>query len=150
MIDWQTPFEEIPIGQGRKLNDGSDVAILTIGHVGNFAQAVIQKMDTYSIAHYDMRFVKPLDESLLHEVFAKHDKIITVEDGCIQGGFGSAVVEFMADHNYQTQVMRLGVPDKYIEHGTQSELWRECEYDQQAIAEQVQQMVGVKKVATTA
>lgn len=150
MIDWQTPFEEIPIGQGRKLTDGSEVAILTVGHVGNFAQAVIQEMDTYSIAHYDMRFVKPLDESLLHEVFAKHDKIITVEDGCIQGGFGSAIVEFMADHNYQAQVKRLGVPDKYIEHGTQAQLWRECEYDQQAIAEQVQQMVGVKKVATTA
>lgn len=150
MVDWQTPFQEIPIGQGRKLNDGSEVAILTIGHVGNFAQAVIQEMDTYSIAHYDMRFVKPLDESLLHGVFAKHDKIITVEDGCVQGGFGSAIVEFMADHNYQAQVKRLGVPDKYIEHGTQAELWRECEYDQQAIAEKVQQMVGVKKVATTA
>ena len=150
MVDWQTPFEEIPIGQGRKLNDGSEVAILTIGHVGNFAQEVIKELDTYSIAHYDMRFVKPLDESLLHEVFTKHDKVITVEDGCIQGGFGSAIIEFMADHNYQVQVKRLGVPDKYIEHGTQAELWRECEYDQQAIIESVQQMVGVKKVATTA
>lgn len=150
MVDWQTPFEEIPIGQGRKLNDGSEVAILTIGHVGNFAQEVIKDLDTYSIAHYDLRFVKPLDESLLHEVFTKHDKVITVEDGCIQGGFGSAVLEFMADHRYQAQVKRLGVPDKYIEHGTQTELWRECEYDQQAIIESVQQMVGVKKVATTA
>lgn len=150
MVDWQTPFEEIPIGQGRKLNDGSEVAILTIGHVGNFAQDVIKELDTYSIAHYDMRFVKPLDESLLHEVFTKHDKVITVEDGCIQGGFGSAIIEFMADHNYQVHVKRLGVPDKYIEHGTQAELWRECEYDQQAIIESVQQMVGVKKVATTA
>ena len=97
-----------------------------------------------------MRFVKPLDEKLLHEIFKKHDKVITIEDGCIQGGFGSAVLEFMADHNYSPQVKRLGVPDEYIEHGTQAELWRECNYDKQAVVETVQQMVGVKKMVTTA
>ena len=150
MVDWQTPFEEIPVGQGRKVTDGNEIALLTIGHVGNFAQEAISELDTYSVAHYDMRFVKPLDEAMLHEVFKKHDKVITVEDGCIQGGFGSAIIEFMADHNYKAQVKRLGIPDKYVEHGTQPELWRECEYDKQAIIESVHQMVGVKKVATTA
>ena len=150
MIDWQTPFEEIPVGKGRKVSDGNEIALVTIGHVGNFAQEAISELDTYSVAHYDMRFVKPLDEALLHEVFRKHDKVITVEDGCIQGGFGSAIIEFMADHNYKAQVKRLGIPDKYVEHGTQPELWRECEYDKQAIIESVHQMIGVKKVATTA
>ena len=150
MVDWQTPFEEIPVGQGRQLSDGDEVAILTIGHVGNFATKAIEELETYSIAHYDMRFVKPLDEKLLHQIFKKHSKVITVEDGCIQGGFGSAVIEFMADHNYQAQIKRLGIPDKYVEHGTQAELWRECEYDVKAIVETVQQIVGVKKVATTA
>jgi 1-deoxy-D-xylulose-5-phosphate synthase len=150
MVDWQTPFEEIPVGKGRKVSDGNEIALVTIGHVGNFAQEAISELDTYSVAHYDMRFVKPLDEALLHEVFKKHDKVITVEDGCIQGGFGSAIIEFMADHNYKAQVKRLGIPDIYVEHGTQPELWRECEYDKQAIIESIRQMVGVKKVATTA
>ena len=118
--------------------------------MGNFAQEALSKLDTYSIAHFDMRFVKPLDENLLHQIFKKHNKIIIVEDGCIQGGFGSAVVEFMVDHNYQANVKRLGIPDKYIEHGTQAELWRECEYDAQAIIDNVQKLIGVKKVATTA
>ncbi|MEC8273766.1 MAG: 1-deoxy-D-xylulose-5-phosphate synthase, partial [Bacteroidota bacterium] len=120
MLDWQTPFEEIPVGQGRQLSDGDEIAILTIGHVGNFATKAIEELETYSIAHYDMRFVKPLDEKLLHQIFKKHSKVITVEDGCIQGGFGSAVIEFMADHNYQAQIKRLGIPDKYVEHGTQA------------------------------
>ena len=118
--------------------------------MGNFATEAIEELETYSIAHYDMRFVKPLDEKLLRQIFKKHSKVITVEDGCIQGGFGSAIVEFMADHNYQAQIKRLGIPDKYIEHGTQAELWRECEYDKRAIVETVKQIVGVKKIATIA
>ena len=150
MIDWQTPFKEIPIGKGRQISKGTEAAILTIGHVGNFAQEALSKLDTYSIAHFDMRFVKPLDENLLHQIFKKYNKIIIVEDGCIQGGFGSAVIEFMVDHNYQANVKRLGIPDKYIEHGTQAELWREGEYDTQAIIENIQKLIGVKKVATTA
>ena len=150
MIDWQTPFKEIPIGKGRQISKGNEAAILTIGHVGNFVQEALSKLDTYSIAHFDMRFVKPLDENLLHQVFKNYNKIITVEDGCIQGGFGSAVIEFMVDHNYNASIKRLGIPDKYIEHGTQAELWRECEYDVQAIIENVQKLIGVKKVATTA
>jgi 1-deoxy-D-xylulose-5-phosphate synthase len=149
MVDWQTPFQEIEIGTGRKLQEGDDLAILTIGHPGNFATEAIAELKSsgYSISHCDMRFVKPLDEALLHEVFKKHDKVITVEDGCIQGGFGSAVIEFMADHNYQAQIKRLGIPDQYIEHGTQNELWRECNYDKQAIVETAQRLVAVKKVA---
>ena len=152
MINWQTPFEEITIGKGRQVSDGNEVAILSIGHPGNFATQAREKMEQngYSIAQYDMRFVKPLDEKLLHQIFKKHNKIITVEDGCIQGGFGSAILEFMADHNYQSEIKRLGVPDEFIQHGTQAELWRECNYDAQAIEEAIQQLVGVKKVATTA
>lgn len=150
MIDWQMPFKEIPVGQGRTLQEGEDIAVLSIGHPGNFVSDAIKELKSYSVAHYDMRFIKPLDEKLLHEIFKKHDKVITIEDGCIQGGFGSAVLEFMADHNYSAQVKRLGVPDEYIEHGTQAELWRECNYDKQAVVETVQQMVGVKKMVTTA
>ncbi len=152
MINWETPFEEITIGKGRQVSDGNEVAILSIGHPGNFATQAREKMEQngYSIAQYDMRFVKPLDEKLLHQVFEIHNKIITVEDGCVQGGFGSAILEFMADHNYQAEIKRLGVPDEFIQHGTQAELWRECNYDVQAIEEAIQQLVGVKKVATTA
>ena len=152
MIDWETPLEEITIGEGRQISEGNEVAILSIGHPGNFATKAREKMEQngYSIAQYDMRFVKPLDEKLLHQVFKKHNKIITIEDGCVQGGFGSAILEFMADHNYQAEVKRLGVPDDFIHHGTQAELWRECNYDAQAIVEAIQQLVVVKKVATTA
>lgn len=152
MVDWEQPFEELIIGEGRQIAEGNELAILTIGHPGNFATKAREKMEQkgYSVAQYDMRFVKPLDEKLLHQIFKKHNKVITVEDGCVQGGFGSAVLEFMADHNYHAQVKRLGVPDSFIQHGTQDELWRECNYDVQAIQEAIQQMVGVKQVATTA
>ena len=152
MLDWKTPFEEINIGEGRQISEGNEVAILSIGHPGNFTTKARENMEQngYSIAHYDMRFVKPLDEKLLHQVFKKHNKVITVEDGCLQGGFGSAILEFMADYNYHAEVKRLGIPDDFIHHGTQAELWRECNYDSQAIEEAIQQLVGVKKVATTA
>ena len=151
MLDWEVPLEKLVIGEGRLIANGDDIAILTIGHPGNFAAEARTELEQngYSVAHYDMRFVKPIDEKLLREVFKKHSKVITVEDGCVQGGFGSAVLEFMADHNYQAQVKRLGVPDKFVDHGSQKELWRECEYDAQAIKETVQKMVGIKKTATT-
>ena len=124
MPEWRKPFEEIKIGTGRKICDGDDLAILTIGHIGNYAVEVCEKLNVQGIriAHYDLRFVKPLDEQLLHEVFAQFKKIVTVEDGCVQGGFGSAVLEFMAEHNYYAEVKRLGIPDKVIEHGEQFEL----------------------------
>ena len=145
MVDWQRPFKAIPIGKGRKLCDGEEVAILTIGAIGNEAAKAISQLNGEGIypAHYDLRFVKPLDESLLHEVFTKHAKVITVEDGCLEGGMGSAVLEFMADNNYSAQVIRLGIPDMVIEHGEQPELWAECGYDAASIAARVIAM-GVK------
>ena len=143
MPDWKTPFKEIPVGKGRKLTSGSDLAILSIGHIGNLAAEAVQTLaeNDISAAHYDMRFVKPLDEALLHEVFAKFDSVITVEDGCIQGGMGSAVLEFMSDHGYAAQVKRLGIPDRFVEHGSQPELYAECHYDAPAIAEAAQQLL---------
>jgi 1-deoxy-D-xylulose-5-phosphate synthase len=143
MPDWRTPFEVLPIGRGRKLKDGRDLAILSIGHPGNFAQAAIRELRTQGMdpAHYDMRFVKPLDEALLHEVFSRYDKVITVEDGTVKGGFGSAVLEWMHANNYQAQVKILGIPDRLVEHGTPKELHRECAYDAQGIADTAREML---------
>ncbi|GAB4107867.1 1-deoxy-D-xylulose-5-phosphate synthase [Echinicola sediminis] len=142
MPDWRKPMREIPTGQGRIIKEGEDVAILTIGHIGNYAVEACKKLmkEGLNPAHYDMRFVKPLDESLLHEVFSKFKKVVTVEDGCLMGGFGSAVLEWMMDHDYQAQVKRLGIPDEVIEHGTQLELHRECGFDPDGIAEAVKKL----------
>ena len=140
--NWKTPLEEIEIGTGREIQSGEEIALLTIGHPGNFAVEACQQLeqDGFHPAHFDMRFVKPIDENLLHTIVANYDKIITVEDGCIQGGFGSAVLEFLADHQYNhVQVKRLGIPDRFIEHGSQQELWNECEYDAAAIANAVRE-----------
>ncbi|RYU86184.1 1-deoxy-D-xylulose-5-phosphate synthase [Mucilaginibacter terrigena] len=139
MVDWQRPMKAIPVGKGRKVCDGEEVAVLTIGAIGNEAANAITNLNLegYYPAHYDLRFVKPLDEALLHEVFKKFNHIITVEDGCLEGGMGTAVLEFMADNNYKAQVTRLGIPDKVIEHGEQPELWAECGYDAAGIAAQV-------------
>lgn len=148
MPEWRTPMEEIQIGTGRKVKEGNELAILTIGHVGNYALEVCDRMERQnaSVAHYDMRFVKPLDEVLLHEVFTRFKKVITVEDGCLQGGFGSAVLEFMADNNYQSEVRRLGIPDSIIEHGEQLELHRDCGFDSDGIERAVVEMLeGVVK-----
>lgn len=145
MTEWKTAMKAMKVGTGRKLNSGEDIAILTIGHVGNFAQKALEtlKESGVSAAHYDMRFAKPIDEVMLHEVFTKFNKIITVEDGAIVGGFGSAVIEFMADNNYSARVVRLGIPDKYIHHGTPEELHKECGFDPQSIAQKAAEMVGV-------
>jgi len=135
MPEWKTPFKEIEIGKGRKLKDGKDIAILSLGHPGNFAAAAVRELKNEGVdaAHYDMRFVKPIDEDLLHEVFGKFNKIITVEDGTVVGGFGSAVLEFMNAHHYNAEIKMLGIPDKIIEHGTLKELHHECNYDAEAI-----------------
>ena len=135
-------MEEIQIGKGRKLRDGKDIAILSFGHPGNFAATAIRDLrnDGVQPAHYDMRFAKPLDETLLHEALQKYEKIITVEDGTIIGGFGSAVAEFMALHGYKNDLKILGIPDKIVEHGTLKELHRECGYDAQAIADAIREM----------
>ncbi len=147
MIDWKKPFQKIIIGQGRRIQNGDDIAILTIGHIGNYAVSACKILEEKNIyaAHYDMRFVKPLDEELLHEVFKKHNKIITVEDGCIIGGLGSAIIEFMADNNYNSQVKRLGIPDKFIDHGEQLELHIECGFDTNAIVNSALELIGLKK-----
>jgi 1-deoxy-D-xylulose-5-phosphate synthase len=143
MPEWRKPFEEIQIGKGRKLRDGKDIAILTIGHPGNFAAAAIRELrkDGITPAHFDMRFAKPLDEELLHEALKGYSKIITVEDGTIVGGFGSAVTEFMAEHGYKNDLKMLGIPDRVVEHGTLKDLHRECGYDEQGIANAVREMV---------
>jgi 1-deoxy-D-xylulose-5-phosphate synthase len=145
MPEWKTEMKEIPIGTGRKIKDGTDIAILTLGHPGNFAASAIRelKQDGLNPAHYDMRFVKPIDEKMLHEVFSKFDKIITVEDGTVVGGFGSAVLEFMNQHNYKAEVIMLGIPDRLIEHGTPKELHRECGYDAQGIVNTAREMMKV-------
>lgn len=142
MTDWKTPLKEIKIGEGRKVTNGEDVAILTIGHPGNFAQEAIQELkgSGISVAHYDMRFVKPVDEVMLHEVFSKFKHVITIEDGCLMGGFGSAVIEFMVDQKYQAEVVRLGIPDEYVHHGTQEELWSDCGFDTAAIVKAVKKL----------
>ena len=144
--EWKTPFEEIAIGKGRKLKDGQDIAILSIGHPGNFAAAAIRDLRNEGLnpAHFDMRFVKPIDETLLHEVCRKYEKILTVEDATIVGGFGSAVLEFMAEHGYKNEIKILGIPDQIIEHGSPKELHRECGYDAQAIADAVRKMMKDK------
>lgn len=143
--DWKRPLNELQIGKGRKICDGEDVAILTIGHVGNFAVEACKELNSDGInpAHYDLRFVKPLDEALLHDVFTRFKNVVTVEDGCLQGGMGSAVLEFMADNGYKTNVVRLGIPDEIVEHGEQPELWALCGYDTKAIIQ------AVKKIAVS-
>lgn len=150
MPEWQTPFEEIEIGKGRKLREGKEVAILSFGHPGNFAKKAIGELNLMEIypGHYDLRFVKPLDEEMLHEVFSKYSKIVTVEDGTVLGGAGSAVLEFMAAHNYKAEVKILGIPDRLVEHGTLKELYAECGYDAAGIVKAVQELVSCGKIIT--
>ncbi|MCL2073484.1 MAG: 1-deoxy-D-xylulose-5-phosphate synthase [Marinilabiliaceae bacterium] len=135
IIDWQQPFKEIPIGKGRKLRNGKHLAIITIGTIGLTVSKICEDFSKkgIEIAQFDMRFVKPIDTELLHDVFTNFKKIITVEDGCLQGGMGSAVLEFIADNNYQTTIKRLGIPDNFIEHGTQEELYKVCGIDEDGI-----------------
>jgi 1-deoxy-D-xylulose-5-phosphate synthase len=147
MPQWRTPMEKIEIGTGRKICDGQEIAILTIGHPGNFAVAACKMLakEEFFPAHYDMRFVKPLDEEMLHEIATRFHKIITVEDGTIVGGFGSAILEFMAAHNYTPEVKILGIPDRIIEHGKPEELHSECAYDAKAIADAVRELANVRE-----
>lgn len=149
MPEWRTPFEAIPLGQGRIVKEGEEVAILTIGHIGNYAVEACETLASEGLnpAHFDMRFVKPLDEELLHEIFGKFSKVVTVEDGCLMGGFGSAVLEWMMDHGYQAQVKRLGIPDEIIEHGEQIELQEACGFDPRGIASAVRSMATVEKLS---
>ncbi|MDQ3051606.1 MAG: 1-deoxy-D-xylulose-5-phosphate synthase [Bacteroidota bacterium] len=145
MIDWKTPFQQVEIGKGRKMRGGEEVAILTIGHPGNFAVEACDLLakEGFYPAHYDFRFVKPLDLDLLREVCTSYKKIITVEDHSIQGGFGSAVAEAVLDNGYQVHMTRLGIPDRFIEHGEQKELYEECGINAAAIMNAVRKLVGL-------
>lgn len=137
IVDWRCPLEEIPVGTGRKLRDGSDVAVLTIGPIGNDVAQVIDTISTKSVAHYDMRFLKPLDENLLHEVGKKFKRIITIEDGVRNGGLGSAVLEWMSDHGYAPQITRMGLPDAFVEHGTIQQLREIVGIDNESIKKEI-------------
>jgi len=146
MPHWETPLEKLEIGKGRKLQKGDDIAILSFGHPGNFVTDAIAELTGVSVAHYDMRFVKPIDEEILHEVGKKHSNVITIEDGTIVGGFGSACLEFFAEHNYKPHLEMLGMPDRIVEHGKQPQLWAECGYDAQAVVSKVQEMVQAEQL----
>ena len=141
--DWRRPFQEIEIGKARQIAEGNDLAILSIGHPGNDVSSVVKKLATenISVAHYDMRFVAPLDKEVLHSVFKEFKYIITVEDGILKGGFGSAIIEFMSDYGYSSEVRRLGIPDYFVEHGTQDELKSECGFDAEGIELAIREMV---------
>jgi 1-deoxy-D-xylulose-5-phosphate synthase len=150
MPQWKTAFKEIEIGTGRKIREGNELAVLSFGHIGNYVVEVCEKLSKQDlqIAHYDLRFAKPLDKNLLHEVFSSFKKVLTVEDGCVEGGIGSAVLEFMADNNYQCEVKRLGIPDRIVEHGEQLELHKECGFDPEGIERSVLFMLeSVRSIA---
>jgi 1-deoxy-D-xylulose-5-phosphate synthase len=150
MPDWKTPLAPIEIGKGRKIKDGKEVAILSFGHPGNFATTAIRNLRSEGIdpAHYDIRFVKPLDEALLHEVFTNYAKIVTVEDGTVVGGFGSAILEFMNANGYKADVTILGIPDRLVEHGTLKELHSECAYDAAGIEAAVKAIIKTGALQT--
>lgn len=139
--DWKCPLEEIPVGKGTKLKDGKDMAVLTLGPIGNIAANAIERAERekgLSIAHYDLRFLKPLDEELLHEVGRKYRQVVTIEDGIRKGGMGSTVLEFMADNGYTPRIRRIGVPDAFIEHGTIQELYHLCGMDEEGLFNQLE------------
>lgn len=144
--EWRKPFEKIEVGKGRCLREGKDLAILSIGHIGNLATEACKQLSGMGIeaAHYDMRFLKPIDKVLLEEVFSKYTKVITIEDGTIIGGLGSAVIEYVNDHNLPAIVQRLGVPDTFIEQGSVAELYRICGCDIQGIIETAKGLISQK------
>ena len=143
LVDWQTPMKELPIGKGVCLKEGKDIAVLSIGNIGNTVAKAIELLgsDSKKVAHYDMRFLKPIDEEMLHDIASKFKKVITVENGTIKGGLGSAVLEFFADNNYLLSVTRLGLPDEFIQHGSNDELFKMLRLDDQGIAQSLRLLV---------
>ncbi|WP_019946276.1 1-deoxy-D-xylulose-5-phosphate synthase [Hymenobacter aerophilus] len=144
MPEWRTPLKKIAIGTGRVVREGEGVAVLSIGHIGNYAARATEQLRAEGLnpGHYDMRFCKPLDEEMLHDIARRYRALVTVEDGCLPGGFGSAVLEFMADHGYALPVRRLGIPDRVVEHGSQDELYKECGFDVAGIATALRELGG--------
>ena len=147
LMDWRCPFEEVKVGTGRKMKDGTDVAVLSIGPIGNNVTRAIASLTSQnsntsspSVAHYDMRFLKPLDEAILDEVGRKFKHVITVENGVRQGGLGSAVLEWMNDHGYAPKVKRLGLPDNFVEHGTVKELQHIVGIDEEGIVKAIKEL----------
>ena len=135
-VDWQCPLEEIQVGKGRCLKEGKDMAILSLGPIGNMATKAIELYEQetgLSVAHYDLRFLKPLDEEMLHQIGAQFTRIVTVEDGVLKGGMGTAILEFMADNGYTPRVARVGIPDNFVEHGSVKELYHLCKMDEESI-----------------
>jgi 1-deoxy-D-xylulose-5-phosphate synthase len=151
MIDWQKPFREIEIGKARFVKPGKDIALLTLGNAGNLATEALLKLEAENIEveHWDMRFAKPLDEDCLHGVFRNFKNIVVVEDGILAGGFGSAVIEFMVDNGYQATVKRLGIADSFIDHGTQTELYKECGFDADSIFKAIKSMIIPRVLSKT-
>jgi len=135
LVDWKCPLEEIEVGTGRKMRDGKDLAVITIGPIGNVTAKAIARAEDEgaSIAHYDLRFLKPLDQNLLNEIGQNFSKIVTIEDGVTEGGMGSSVLEFMSDHNYYLQIKRIGIPNIFVEHGNVKELYKLCGMDEESI-----------------
>ena len=148
MPEWRTKMSRQQIGQGRMVKEGEELAFLTLGPIGNYVAQIDNRLikEGINAAHYDMRYVKPLDEKLLHTIFKKHSHIITIEDGCLMGGFGSAVLEFMADHGYNSKIVRLGIPDAVIEHGEQIELHKECGFDPEGIYQSAIRILSLQSV----
>lgn len=146
LADWHCPLEEVKVGTGRKLCDGDDIAVLSVGPVGNNVVKAVEMIendgDGISVAHYDMRFVKPLDENLLKEVAAKFKHVITVEDGVREGGFGSAVIEWMEDNGQHLDIVRLGLPDHFVEHGTVAQLQSIVGIDAEGIRRTIEETLG--------
>lgn len=142
MVNWETDYKELEIGKGRKLSSGKKLAVLSLGTVGVDVQKIIEKRGFEDVAHYDLVFLKPLDTEILHEVFKTYDSVITVEDGSLAGGFGSAVIEFMVDNSYCTKIKRLGVPDIFVEQGSQEQQKHDCGYDLQAIEDSIESFIN--------
>jgi 1-deoxy-D-xylulose-5-phosphate synthase len=135
LVDWRCPLETVEVGKGRRMRSGDDVAFITIGPLGKVMESVVDEAvkQGVSVAHYDMRFLKPIDTDILREVGEKFKYVVTLEDGCVNGGLGSAVIEYMAENGYTPKVEILGIPDKFIEHGTPEELYRVCGMDKESV-----------------
>jgi 1-deoxy-D-xylulose-5-phosphate synthase len=148
-LEWKNKPKELKIGQGEKIKSGEKIAILSIGHPGNFVIEACKELEKreINIGHYNMIFVKPLDINILHGVCENYSEIITIEDGCLQGGFGSSILEFVSDNEYKINVHRLGIPDEFIHHGTQNELWNDCNIDTSAVIKKVENLMKKHQIS---